>query len=115
MYPTHVLVLLFLELRKLASVLVDGWMATIRSQSVSSSGSPAGTGPITLHFFKKSVSLFSATVCNTPSVNLFRKEKEERREQGASAGGEGEEWRRGEEEGEAESSRTEPREDSFHR
>ncbi|XP_027142701.1 serine/threonine-protein phosphatase 1 regulatory subunit 10 isoform X2 [Larimichthys crocea] len=29
------------ELRKLASVLVDGWMATIRSQSVSSSGSPA--------------------------------------------------------------------------
>uniref|UniRef100_A0A3P9HNE8 Serine/threonine-protein phosphatase 1 regulatory subunit 10 n=1 Tax=Oryzias latipes TaxID=8090 RepID=A0A3P9HNE8_ORYLA len=31
------------ELRKLASVLVDGWMATIRSQSMSgSAGSPAG-------------------------------------------------------------------------
>ncbi|KAF3834478.1 hypothetical protein F7725_025682 [Dissostichus mawsoni] len=30
------------ELRKLATVLVDGWMATIRSQSVSSANSPAG-------------------------------------------------------------------------
>ncbi|KAI9541898.1 hypothetical protein NQZ68_026361, partial [Dissostichus eleginoides] len=29
------------ELRKLATVLVDGWMATIRSQSVSSANSPA--------------------------------------------------------------------------
>lgn len=36
--------LLFVELRKLAAVLVDGWMATIRSQSVSGSAtSPAGT------------------------------------------------------------------------
>ncbi|TNN45549.1 Serine/threonine-protein phosphatase 1 regulatory subunit 10 [Liparis tanakae] len=35
------------ELRKLASVLVEGWMATIRSQSVLSSGSsPAGTPPV---------------------------------------------------------------------
>lgn len=34
----------FSDLRKLASVLVDGWMATIRSQSVSgSNNSPAGT------------------------------------------------------------------------
>lgn len=36
--------LFLLDLRKLASVLVDGWMAIIRSQSVSSSSnSPAGT------------------------------------------------------------------------
>lgn len=35
-------VLVFLDLRNLASELVDGWMAIIRSQSVSNN-SPAGT------------------------------------------------------------------------
>lgn len=34
--------LFFIELRKLALVLVDGWMAIIRSQSVSSGASPNG-------------------------------------------------------------------------
>lgn len=44
MYFQFIVLFLFVELRKLAAVLVDGWMATIRSQSVSASTtSPAGT------------------------------------------------------------------------
>uniref|UniRef100_A0A668A460 Serine/threonine-protein phosphatase 1 regulatory subunit 10 n=1 Tax=Myripristis murdjan TaxID=586833 RepID=A0A668A460_9TELE len=60
------------ELRKLAAVLVDGWMAIIRSQSVSSSGnSPAGTNS-SIHFTQLSVfkdnSLDATSIPNVPNV-----------------------------------------------
>lgn len=81
MYPTHVLVLLFLELRKLASVLVDGWMATIRSQSVSSSGSPAGTVQDRSHFTSsKSLSLYSPQQFVTRPLFIFSEKKKKKDE-----------------------------------
>ncbi len=92
--PT-LLFLLFLDLRKLASVLVDGWMATIRSQSVSSSGnSPAGTDQSSAVRMCVVVlqCLLPAAVCNTLHLS-FRQEKEEGGEQGARARCEGQEWR----------------------
>lgn len=74
MFPTEILLFYFSELRKLASVLVDGWMATIRSQSVSSSGnSPAGIDP----FFKCLCVFFASFLQQfvTLCINLVDKKK----------------------------------------
>lgn len=105
-----------LDLRKLASVLVDCWMATIRSQSVSGSGnSPAGTA--TLYLLIQIVYVFICVLSHwlTKKIDFFRQEKEERGQQGASTECEGTEWRRREEEGETKGSRTQPHKDSLHR
>lgn len=58
----------FAELRKLALVLVEGWMAIIRSQSVSSGASPNGNAVYSLF---GSCRDFITLLCFIPTRNVL--------------------------------------------